>query len=307
MSVCLTNRTTYNSYFVKNPTVGQFKSNSQEHSTSFTLTSMQMISTPSMKNQRKDKIFELDDDYEHVDDSLEYIIENVLMEKASSATTKSFENLSNLYNSFYDSYCNCSEPTSNCSSDYQTCIHGGSYSTFGSDANEKELVLNKDRGVQDLLYECNSQCSCSPKLCTNRLVQFGPRKHLKMVTAANLTNQLALSTDEHIPEGGFICEYAGEVLTEQEALKRNIRNRDQQLKNYLICLNEYSTNTPEDVGIDGTLSQCIQTFIDAGIKSNIGRYLNHSCDPNCEILSVRIDCPIPKLGEWKKFDIFFVF
>lgn len=254
----------------------------------------------SMKNQSKDTDFELSDDYEHVDDSLEYIIENVLMETPNSETTKSFENLSNLYNTFYDSYCNCSEPTSNCSSYYKTCIHGGSYSIFGSDTDEKELILNKDRDVKDLLYECNSQCSCSQK-CANRLVQFGPRKHLKVVTAAYLTNQFALSTDEHIPEGGFICEYAGEVLTEREAFRRNIRNRDQKLKNYLICLNEYPTNRPEDVGRDDEMSQCIQTFIDAGIKSNIGRYLNHSCDPNCEILSVRIDCPIPKLGKWKKF------
>ncbi|KAL9894871.1 putative histone-lysine N-methyltransferase set-23, partial [Glossina fuscipes fuscipes] len=26
---------------------------------------------------------------------------------------------------------------------------------------------------------------------------------------------------------------------------------------------------------------------------NIGRYLNHSCQPNCQIKSVRIDCPLP--------------
>lgn len=236
---------------------------------------------------------EPDDDYEHVDNNVEYIIENVLMEK-SNPTTKSFEDLSNLYNTFYDSCCNCSQTTGYCS-DSNLCVHGGCYSLI-LDSNEKELILNKHRNVKDLLYECNSQCSCPMKVCTNRLVQFGPRKHLKIIKATNLTNQLGLSTEKCIPQGSFICEYAGEVVTESEALQRNIQNRNQSLKNYLICLNEYSTSQSTDSDQSNVTAQCIQTFIDAGRKSNIGRYLNHSCDPNCEILSVRIDCPIPKLG-----------
>lgn len=259
--------------------------------------------------QRNDKICEPDDDYEHIDDNVEYIIENVLMDLSSSTgMSKSFENLSDLYNTFYDSPCNCSESTSSdCSSDCKTCIHGGSYSTYmrrKDCTSNTELILNKHRNVKDLLYECNSQCSCALNICKNRLVQRGPRKHLKIIYASNLPNQFALSTDEDIPEGAFICEYAGEILTESEALRRNIRNRDQQLKNYLICLNEYATSESKDVTKDiaensVTSPLRIQTFIDAGIKSNIGRYLNHSCDPNCEILSVRIDGPIPKLGKWK--------
>lgn len=246
-----------------------------------------------------ERFCEPDDDYEHADDSAEYIIENVLMERPCHSTSKSFEDLSSLYNSFYDSHCNCAGTTSNCS-DQQMCNHGGCYSTFVRDSSTRELVLNKQRNVKDLLYECNFQCSCSPDLCTNRLVQCGPRKHLKIVKATKIINQFALSTEKFIPEGGFICEYAGEVLTESEALNRNIRNRDQQLKNYLICLNEYPTN---HIGGSSSTSQGIQTFIDAGMKSNIGRYLNHSCDPNCEILSVRIDGPVPKLAIFARREI----
>ncbi|XP_037034583.1 probable histone-lysine N-methyltransferase set-23 [Bradysia coprophila] len=249
------------------------------------------------EHQSHGRFCELDDDYEHADDSAEYIIENVLMEKPSHGISKSFEDLSNLYNSFYDSHCNCVGTTENCR-DYQTCYHGGCYSTFAGDSNTTELILNKQRNVKDLLYECNGQCSCSLNFCTNRRVQLGPRKKLKIVKATRLSNQFALTTEQCIPEGGFICEYAGEVLTESEALNRNVRNRDRKLKNYLICLNEYPTSH------GSTTSQGIQTFIDAGIKSNIGRYLNHSCDPNCEILSVRIDGPVPKLAIFARKDIF---
>ncbi|XP_033232843.1 histone-lysine N-methyltransferase SETMAR isoform X5 [Drosophila pseudoobscura] len=34
---------------------------------------------------------------------------------------------------------------------------------------------------------------------------------------------------------------------------------------------------------------------DPSRRGNIGRYINHSCDPNCHITAVRIDCPIPKI------------
>ncbi|KAJ6644311.1 Muskelin [Pseudolycoriella hygida] len=245
-----------------------------------------------------DIMCEPDDDYDHADQNAEYVIENVLMEKPKGATSKSFEDLSNLYNSFYDSHCNCDTAT-NCG-DSKKCHHGACYTVFDRNSNERELVLNKERNVKDLLYECNSQCSCSTKFCANRLVQLGPRKHLQIVRAKNLPNQFALATDEYIPQGGFICEYAGEVLTESEALKRNLRNRDQKLKNYLICLNEHLMSGTAG---SGETSQSLQTFIDAGVKSNIGRYLNHSCDPNCDILSVRIDGPVPKLGIFANRDI----
>jgi histone-lysine N-methyltransferase SETMAR len=39
------------------------------------------------------------------------------------------------------------------------------------------------------------------------------------------------------------------------------------------------------------------------MKGNIGRYLNHSCDPNCEILSVRVDSIIPKIAIFTKRDV----
>lgn len=257
-----------------------------------------MDNTMKVQHQSQGRYCEPDDDYEHADDSNEYVIENVLMDKPIG-TSKSFEDLSNLYNSFYDSFCDCDGTATHNCSDYQTCNHGGCYSIFVRDCSANELILNKQRNAKDLLYECNSQCSCSLDLCTNRLVQLGPRKKLKIVKSTKLINQFALTTEQHIPEGAFICEYAGEVLTESEAFNRNLRNRDQQLKNYLICLNEY----PTSYSGSSTSQQGIQTFIDAGIKSNIGRYLNHSCDPNCEILSVRIDGPVPKLAIFSRKDV----
>ncbi|CAG4963394.1 unnamed protein product [Parnassius apollo] len=47
----------------------------------------------------------------------------------------------------------------------------------------------------------------------------------------------------------------------------------------------------------------MQTFVDPTHFGNIGRYVNHSCDPNCYIVPVRINSPIPKLAIFSLCDI----
>ncbi|KAJ8920503.1 hypothetical protein NQ315_005372 [Exocentrus adspersus] len=58
-------------------------------------------------------------------------------------------------------------------------------------------------------YECNDYCSCHEQICGNKLVQFGPRKNLK-VEFCNDEKGLGLFTSKEIKKGNFVCEYAGE-------------------------------------------------------------------------------------------------
>lgn len=216
----------------------------------------------------------ISDDYDHLQSDLEYVVENVL--QTTNTRTDSFERLADEFNSFIENKCSCST-LSKCKDD--NCCHGNSY------IRNDELVLNSNRRSKDLIYECSAHCSCTQK-CENRLVQFGLRKHLRIVPCDR--KRLGLITLAAIAEGAFICEYAGEVLTKNEAVRRQRRNDESGEMNYIICLIERPTAADENAKI------C--TFIDPSRLGNIGRYLNHSCDPNCEILSVRIDGPIPKLG-----------
>ncbi|KAM8703491.1 hypothetical protein ACLKA7_008161 [Drosophila subpalustris] len=82
---------------------------------------------------------------------------------------------------------------------------------------------------------------------------------------------MGLRTTVDIPCGAFICEYAGELLT---------------LENNTDCRQPTQT-----------------TIVDPSRRGNIGRYLNHSCEPNCEVLAVRINSPIPKIGIFAKQNI----
>ena len=71
-----------------------------------------------------------------------------------------------------------------------------------------------------------------------------------------------------LPRGSFICLYAGEYLTTDEARSRW---SDQHVDNYILSL-----RLPDQV-----------IHIDPRYKGNFGRFLNHSCEPNCLIQVVR--------------------
>lgn len=211
------------------------------------------------------------DDYDHSNDDLEYILENILQENDGS---EEFKELMEQYNSIIMNKCNCEE--ANCS---ESCSHGGNYKVI-----DNELVLNEDRVCKDLIYECHDDCLCDNDNCLNRLVIYGPRDGLKIVEFSGKGD--GLITTEFINKGAFICEYAGEILTKDEAIRRDEVNVKCKRMNYIFCLNEISLLN------DGA----IKTFIDPTYKGNIGRYLNHSCFANCDITSVRVDSIIPKIG-----------
>lgn len=298
---------------------------------------------------------EFHDEYEHnctYSKKLDYIIENILMERPLSSSSAieqdSYTKLSNLYNSYYSMGCNCGNGNSTisnciheCSNLEDYCVHGGNYASSTELATKlkddrrqgkTELVLNENRRSMDLVYECSDKCLCS-MVCHNRLIQYGPRNNLIIIDVSHLNKQLGLATTTSIPKGAFVCEYVGEILTKEEAQKRHEQNSIQNCMNYIICLNEYplvnianecgtiglgdgkqhhqqqqhhhrlqqkkgdDNDDDNDCIIDEGVGKHLQTFIDPSQKGNIGRYLNHSCDPNCEILSIRIDGPIPRLGK----------
>ncbi|GAB0088178.1 probable histone-lysine N-methyltransferase set-23 [Sergentomyia squamirostris] len=220
------------------------------------------------------------ENYDHLDSGIDYLIENEIF--STTETTKSYEDLREAFNSYLSLSCTCENRV--CST--KACLHGGNYTK--SSTSPAELVLNQSRKNQEIIYECSQFCKCLEN-CENRLVQFGPRDHLEIRDFASQKGH-GLFTKFPIPAGAFICEYAGELLTKSEAIRRDSQQNPMK---YLICLNEISSDGGKH-----------QTFVDPIRRGNIGRYLNHSCNPNCEILSVRIDNIIPKLGIFAKKDIF---
>ncbi|KAH8293735.1 hypothetical protein KR054_003583 [Drosophila jambulina] len=223
---------------------------------------------------------DFEDDYEHPD-GVEYILESVLMPNDGSVE---FQRLEEEYNSVLLNPCQCQGSCDN----NETCSHGGQYK-YGPDG--KELLLCNSEHSPKPVIECNSLCECNTNSCSNRLVQYGPRKNLEVFDSP-IYGSKGLRSTVNIPSGAFISEYAGELLTTNEAKRRLEANEMLGEMNYVLVLNEYTSDEKQQV-----------TIVDPSRRGNIGRYLNHSCEPNCHIAAVRIDCPIPKIGIFAARDI----
>lgn len=232
------------------------------------------------------------DEYEHLDPAIDYEVESVL--QTTNQHTAEFSQLRDHFNAVYANFCACAKheaaniSQTRCMTD--DCKHGNSYVIHNAPAASSypELVLNEFRRSRDLIFECASMCACSAN-CGNRLVQFGPRKNLAIANFSHLGKELGLITLKAIPKGAFVCEYVGEILTKSEAHERLQENDAKHRTNYIICLNEISMENASE-------HNTTHTFIDPSKRGNIGRYLNHSCDPNCEIISVRVDGAIPRIS-----------
>uniref|UniRef100_A0A8C4EV70 Euchromatic histone-lysine N-methyltransferase 2 n=1 Tax=Dicentrarchus labrax TaxID=13489 RepID=A0A8C4EV70_DICLA len=157
-------------------------------------------------------------------------------------------------------HCSC---TDDCSS--SNCLCGQLSIRCWYDKDQR-LLQEFNKIEPPLIFECNMACSCY-RTCKNRVVQAGIKKP---------------QTD--IPQGSFICEYVGELISDAEA---DVREDD----SYLFDLDNK----------DGEV-YCI----DARYYGNISRFINHLCDPN--LIPVRVfmlhqDLRFPRIAFFSSRDI----
>lgn len=125
-----------------------------------------------------------------------------------------------------------------------------------------------------LIFECNHACSCW-RTCKNRVVQNGMRIRLQLFRTQLMG--WGVKTLQDIPQGTFICEYVGEIISDAEA---DVRENDA----YLFSLD----NKVGDM-------YCV----DARFYGNISRFINHHCEPNlfpCRVFTSHQDLRFPHIA-----------
>ncbi|ESO01305.1 hypothetical protein HELRODRAFT_82032, partial [Helobdella robusta] len=115
-----------------------------------------------------------------------------------------------------------------------------------------------------LIYECNILCICDSS-CHNRVIQSGTINYLQVFRTNG--RGWGCRTLKNISKGTFVCEYAGELITDEEA---NRREDD----SYLFDLDTQDEET-----------YCI----DASKFGNVSRFINHLCEPNVKPVKVFVD------------------
>lgn len=156
---------------------------------------------------------------------------------------------------------------------------------------EGRLKIDKINCVKEFtspIFECNSNCVCDVN-CPNRITQGDALKSLQVFSTE--CKGLGLRTDTHITAGQFVIEFIGEVIKVKEA-KIRLEGLKENNPCYLMVLKEHA-------GDEKTFITCI----DATLKGNQSRYINHSCEPNLILIPVRVNSPLPHLCLFAKKDI----
>ncbi|XP_053989406.1 probable histone-lysine N-methyltransferase set-23 [Hylaeus volcanicus] len=168
------------------------------------------------------------------------------------------------FESEYSLGCTCVAKCSDCS-----CTRGSPNYINGQILDEK---------LAGPIIECNSHCNCR-EACGNRVVQNGPLDSLIVSEVGG--KGFGLFTTKSIKKGQFICEYAGEAIGIEEARRRVEAHKDSM--NYVLVVSEH-------IG-----DRVIVTCIDPKYFGNIGRYSNHSCEPNAKLVPIRVEGVVPRL------------
>ncbi|EMP41722.1 Histone-lysine N-methyltransferase NSD3 [Chelonia mydas] len=113
-----------------------------------------------------------------------------------------------------------------------------------------------------LQYECHPQVCPAGERCQNQC--FTKRLYPDAEIIKTDRRGWGLRTKRNIKKGEFVNEYVGELIDEEECRLRIKRAHENSITNF------YMLTVTKD------------RIIDAGPKGNYSRFMNHSCNPNCE-------------------------
>ncbi|KAF4093565.1 hypothetical protein AMELA_G00003320 [Ameiurus melas] len=162
---------------------------------------------------------------------------------------------------------------------------------FGLVYTEGGLLEQRDEpgaSYSQPVFECNALCVCGES-CQSRVVQNGLQIRLCVFRTRN--RGWGVVTQEAIKRGSFVCEYAGEVIGFEEARRRQMSQTPED-QNYIIAVQEHGGS--QRLGV---------TFVDPVAVGNVGRFLNHSCQPNLTMVPVRVHSLVPRLALFSSRDI----
>ncbi|CAK9237368.1 unnamed protein product, partial [Sphagnum troendelagicum] len=148
---------------------------------------------------------------------------------------------------------------------------------------ETNLEPCKGHTQRHFIKECWEKCGCD-KSCSNRVVQRGINCKLQVFWTVE-GKGWGLRTLEDLPAGAFVCEYAGEILTNLEMDERNCNSTANTKHHFPLQLDadwssERFLKDEEALCLDGTYF------------GNVARFINHRCfDNNMLDVPVEIESP----------------
>ncbi|CAL1382580.1 unnamed protein product [Linum trigynum] len=137
--------------------------------------------------------------------------------------------------------------------------------------------------IRKFIKECWVKCGCAEG-CGNRVVQRGINCNLQ-VFMTHAGKGWGVRALQDLPRGTFVCEYAGEILTNTELYERNMTAGGKGRHTYPVTLDA-------DWGSEKTLKDEEALCLDATYYGNVARFINHRCyDANLTDIPVQVETP----------------
>ncbi|KAF2631938.1 SET domain-containing protein [Macroventuria anomochaeta] len=122
------------------------------------------------------------------------------------------------------------------------------------------------------IYECNDRCRCGAD-CRNKNVQFGRKVEVEIFKTKS-GRGWGLRCKQNLRQGQFIDTYRGEVITDEEATRRE--NTSSKAKaSYLYSLDKFEADMQHEAYV-----------VDGEFMGGPTKFINHSCEPNCRQYTV---------------------
>ncbi|KAJ4825456.1 hypothetical protein Tsubulata_010618 [Turnera subulata] len=138
--------------------------------------------------------------------------------------------------------------------------------------------------TRKFIKECWVKCGCSKK-CGNRIVQRGVKIDLQVFEAPD-GKGWGLRSVTALKKGTFVCEYAGEIVSNQELDERNEeRSTKQEKHTYPVLLDA-------DWGSERLLKDEEALCLDGTEFGNVARFINHRCD-DANLIEVPVEVETP--------------
>lgn len=112
-------------------------------------------------------------------------------------------------------------------------------------------------------YLCGKDCPAMPN-CSNAALHGRTPAPTQVYYTGNPSRGFGLRTTAPVAQGSFIIEYRGEIIP---------------LTTYFERIRTIYAASRDFYALDYDMDE----VIDAGQKGNEARFVNHSCEPNCEV------------------------
>ncbi|XP_042001377.1 histone-lysine N-methyltransferase SUVR4 isoform X2 [Salvia splendens] len=142
----------------------------------------------------------------------------------------------------------------------------------------------KGHVLKKFIKECWRKCGCDME-CGNRVVQRGITRKLQVFMTSK-GKGWGVRALEELPQGAFVCEYVGEILTNMELYERNTQSAADNKKHVYPVLLDADWSTEENLKDEEALC------LDATNCGNVARFINHRCeDANLTDIPVQVETP----------------